>query len=74
MPVFEPPKVIWTGQLTDNGPVMNVVEDRWGQHLAPADTPPTQPPAPRQQQTLFAMPTSRKPAYAGPCLCDPDDI
>jgi hypothetical protein len=45
MPDFPPPRVVWTGQLTDNGPVMNVVEDRWGQHLEPtppmlADSPP----------------------------------
>ena len=50
-----------------------------------ADAPPkpTAPSVPgkrphndNKQPTLFDMPLAeeRKPAYAGPCLCDPDDI
>lgn len=35
--MIAPPKKIWSGQLVDDGPLMEVWQDRWGQHLRQAD-------------------------------------
>ena len=79
MPDFPPPRVVWSGRLTDgpDAPLMQVVEDKWGQHLEQAEPAPaeTKEPLPetigrksestKRQVALFdaACEPTQKPAW-----------